>query len=104
MSTGTSFSETFAVTPLAGPLSAPRPLRGPRPAGPRAPPPPPPPVLGLSADVPLVHAPAARLTARHKEKIKNRFGTSQLQKTLVVQEDTRPSALIFTQRSSFDVS
>src|SRR5215510_5941273 len=91
MSTGTSFSETFAVTTGAGPPSPPRP-RPPRP------PRPPPPVLGVSADVPLVHAPAARLAARHKEKIKNRLGTRQLQETLVVQEDTRPVAPIFTPR------
>src|SRR5262245_42079396 len=98
MSTGTSFSAALAVTTGAGPLSPPRP----RP--PRPPRPPPPPALGVSADVPLVHAPAARAAARHKEKIKNRFDTSQLQKALVVQEDTRRSAFVFTQRSSFDVS
>src|SRR5215510_11777663 len=68
MSTGTSFSETFAVTTGAGPPSPPRP-RPPRP------PRPPPPLFGVSAEVPLVHAPMARLAARHKEKIRNRFGT-----------------------------
>src|SRR5262245_13990998 len=76
MSTGTSFSETFAVTTGAGPPSPPRP-RPPRP------PRPPPPVFGVSADVPLVHAPAATVAARYKERIRNRFDTES------APEDTR---------------
>src|SRR5437773_913148 len=67
MSTGTSFSLTFAVTTGAGPASPPRP---------RPPRPPP----GPAADVLLPHAPTARLARSHNETGRARLDTFTLQR------------------------
>src|SRR5712691_4475268 len=97
MVTGTSFSDTLAVTTGAGRPSLPRPPR------PRPPPP------GPAADVLLLHADAARSAPasvriarpyRDRERMQRRLSTLDSK----VQLDTGPKWGPFTRQTSFDVS
>src|SRR5262245_14419570 len=84
MSTGTSFSATFAVTTGATPPSAPRP----RPARP--------PVPGPAADEAVLHALAA--TAAEQQR------RTRMRVDIFLTEHTGSEGGAFTPRTSFDVS
>src|SRR5581483_1535775 len=101
MSTGTSFSETFAVTTGAAPPS-------PRPRPPR--PRPPPPAFAPAAEVSLPQA-AVRAARRHTEqnrraRLNTDVGSKESNERMARSstKDTGSDAPLFTQNSSFNVS
>src|SRR5437762_9559034 len=82
MSTGTSFSMTFAVTTGAGPASPPRP---------RPPRPPP----GPAAEVLLPHPPSTRLGNSDNETRRARIDTVTLQRVQYTQGYSRLPRVIY---------